>query len=490
MNRIITCLLAAALPAQALATNGAFAIGYGAKQRAVGGAAVGFPQGALSGAANPANLAFVNPGTDISLEIFLPERGASLDTALKDDDSSAGLLGDEKVSQTSESPFFLVPNVAATWKLSCNLTAGMIIYANGGMNTDYAENIFHKSFTRPIGLFSSVVGAEFGPASTAETDKVKEGFEGAANTGRLGVNLEQAIMAPSVAWSLNERYAVGMSLLVGVQRFRAEGLGDFVGFSSDPANLTNNGDDFAAGVGVRGGITARPADWITIGLAGATKIYMSKFDSYAGLFAEQGGFDVPANAGAGLALSPYDALTLAVDVNRIFFGGVPSIANKGPTAEQFLGDFKTVLGNAFRNVQGTPTPLNQGLKNALGEDNGYGFGWKDIWVVKVGVAYAPNESLTIRGGYNYGESPVQDDQTLFNILAPGVMTHHITGGLSFDITDTDELSLAYMFAPEQRQGFEHRTSGAPFGFDSFVLGYDTEVFMSQQVAEVAYRRAF
>jgi long-chain fatty acid transport protein len=479
-------------PYVASATNGASAIGYGARQRGVGGAAVGFPQGPLSGAANPANLSFVDAGFELSLEVFLPDRAASLDTALKDNPDTVGLLGEEKVSATSDSPFFMVPNAAVSWRLGEGLTGAFIAYANGGMNTDYAENVFHKSFAKPLEIFSAAAAPAAGVESTGpERAAVSKALGEAPNTGRLGVNLEQLIFAPSLAWEPTPGYSVGVSLLLAFQRFRAEGLGDFVGFSSNPSKLTNNGDSYSFGAGVRGGVSARPAHWITVGAAASTKVYMTPFEDYAGLFAEGGDFDVPSTLGVGLSVNPIRSLTLAADVSRILWTGVKSVSNRGPTGEELLGGFNTVLGNAYEGAKsGTAVPLNKGVAHALGEDDGYGFGWQDIWVLKVGVAFAPVDALTLRAGYNYGESPIPDDQTLFNILAPGVTTHHFTGGASYRFTALDELSVAYMWAPRQTQGHEYRTSGEPFGFPSFTLGYDTEIEMEQQVAELAYRRAF
>ena len=483
-------------PSTALATNGAFGIGYGAKQRAVGGAAIGFPQGALTGAANPANIAFVPGGFDLSLNIFAPIRSARFDTALKDDPNSLGLLGDEAYGAESESPYFFVPNVGVSWKVSPTLTAAVIVYANGGMNTDYATNIYHQSFAKPIGLFAGAAAATAGVDTSSDegralVDGVKDRFGNAPNTGQLGVNLEQAIFAPSIAWQPDERYAIGLSLLMGFQRFSAQGLGDFVGFSTDPSHVTNNGNSMAAGIGARLGVTARPVPWLTIGLAGASKIYMTPFDDYAGLFAEQGDFDVPANFGIGASVQPFEGLNLALDVTRIMYSGVASMGNDGPTTEEFLGGFNNALGNAYADAQTTDTVLlADGLDRALGADDGFGFGWQDIWVVKVGATYAPIDALTLRAGYNYGQSPIPDDQVLFNMLAPGVTTHHYTGGLSYAINAHNEISAAYMWAPAQTQSHQYRTSGAPFGFDAFVLGYDTEIQMEQHVAELAYRRAF
>ena len=54
---------------------------------------------------------------------------------------------------------------------------------------------------------------------------------------------------------------------------------------------------------------------------------MQDFDKYAGLFAEQGGFDIPPTLQAGIAFDLTPNLTLLADYRHIWFGSVKSIAN-------------------------------------------------------------------------------------------------------------------------------------------------------------------
>jgi len=47
---------------------------------------------------------------------------------------------------------------------------------------------------------------------------------------------------------------------------------------------------------------------------------------------------------------------------------------------------------------------------------------------------------------NYGETPIQEDQVLFNFLAPAVNEHHATLGLSYRPSDNIEWTANYMHA--------------------------------------------
>ena len=189
--------------------------------------------------------------------------------------------------------------------------------------------------------------------------------------------------------------------------------------SQSPGNLTNRGYDTSHGFGVRIGYLGQLSDTVSIGATYATKIRMSRFDKYQGLFAEEGDFDVPENWGVGIAVKPSDALAIAVDYNRINYSKVRSIGN------QSLVPFP--LGNA----------------------SGPGFGWRDVDVVKVGVEYAASERLVVRGGYNHSKNPISGDNVTFNIIAPGVITDHATLGATWTLASGNELTVSYAHAFKQ-----------------------------------------
>ena len=193
-------------------------------------------------------------------------------------------------------------------------------------------------------------------------------------------------------------------------------------FSSDSANVTNNGYASSAGIGVLVGWYGRLNPMVSAGASYHSRTFMSKFDKYAGLFAEQGGFDVPSSVSGGIAVTPSEKTVLTADVSRIFYSEVNAVAD----------------------------PLLPNLQQAkLGDDEGAGFGWNDVTVFKVGVAQRVIDPLTLRAGYNYGAQPIPESQTLFNILAPGVVEHHLTLGATLQVSPTAEITAAYMHAFEK-----------------------------------------
>ena len=474
---LVSFAVAAALAAPAAyATNGYFKIGYGTKNRGLAGAGIAFAQDSLAPATNPAGLSFVGNRTDFGVELFSPKRDARLD--------ASAIGGTDTGKVDSGATLFAIPHAGFSMDMG-NFTAGLSITANGGMNTRYNSNLFTDGFAPAIGCNGSAfcggvpsgfAGMIVGMGGTVP-DAVLQGIGSNPNLNpSLGVNLSQVIIAPTVSTKLSENHSVGGSLLIGYQRFRAYGLGLFQPLSSDPSSVTNNGDDDAWGAGLRVGWTGRVTDSLTLGAQASSKIYMQKFSDYEGLFAEQGDFDIPAQVGVGLAFSPTDKTTIAVDVQHIMYGDVDSIANDGPTADEFFTALSSVLQN------GSYAGAGQ-----LGSDGGWGFGWDDITVLKVGVNHRYNEKWTFRGGVNYGENPIDDDQNLFNILAPGVVQTHLTAGFTYHPSRYQELSVSYMHALDTDQDYTFAGTAAA-GFAGF--SYDAEIGMYQNALEISYGMKF
>lgn len=386
----LLCVLA--MPA-AHATNGYFSHGYGLQAKGMGGAAIAVTQDAFGGANNPASGAWVGSRLDLGVDWFSPQRSASR-TGSNMPTPGGMVAGGADFSTDSGSTSFFIPELGYNRMLGSDKSVGLTVYGNGGMNTDY-------------------------PGGTTMCGNALCG------QGRLGVDLSQLIIAPTFSMKLSADHSVGVALLLNYQRFKAEGLQGFDNapgfppFTSAPGSVTNNGYDSSTGVGLRLGYLGKLTPSLQVGASYAPKTRMSKFDKYKGLFAEQGGFDIPANYGVGMAWQATPAVQLALDYTHIAYSGVPAIGN--PSS----------------------------LPTALGTSNGRGFGWKDVSVVKVGVQWKMNQDLTLRAGYSHGSNPVTSDNVTFNILAPGVVQTHYTLGGTMAISSDSDLHFAFMHAMEQ-----------------------------------------
>lgn len=380
-TRVFAFMALAGLATSAYATNGYFSHGYGMKAKGMAGASTASHDDAFFGANNPAAAAFAGNRIDLGVDLFSPRRKAS----------RTG-LGPLDGSVDSDSKYFLVPEFGYNRMVNNNLALGVTVYGNGGMNTDYA---------------GGQINCGGGPANML------------CGQGSLGVDLMQLIVAPTAAYKVNANHSVGISPLLGYQRFKAEGLHAFGAASSDANSLTNVGYDDSFGYGVRIGYMGKISPTVTIGAAYASKMRFEEFDKYKGLFAEQGDFDIPENYNIGVAWQATPAIKLALDYQRINYTGVASVSN--PSTNAFI-----------------PAPL--------GAANGPGFGWQDIDVWKLGVEYKHSKALTLRAGYNHGENPILARDVTFNILAPGVVKDHATLGFTYTLASGNELTMSYMHA--------------------------------------------
>ena len=394
--RTITAFAVLAGPmSAAMATNGYFSHGYGIKSKGMGGASVAMTDNGFGGANNPAAAAWAGNRLELGVDLFSPNR--SMTRA-----NSGGGFGDASVK--SDKNLFVIPEIGFNRAVNDRLGVGITVYGNGGLNTDYA---------------GGQLNCGQGPANVL------------CGSGRLGVNLIQLIVAPTVAYKINENHSIGISPLLVHQRFKAEGLQAFAPGSSAPASLTNNGTDTSNGLGVRLGYLGKLTDRFSVGASYSPKIGMSKFSKYSGLFAEQGSFDIPANYTLGASFQASPDVILAADYQRIAYSGVNSISNSS--------------------AQGAAP---------LGASNGPGFGWSDINVVKLGAQWQATPKLALRAGFNSGGNPIQSRDVTFNILAPGVTTRHYTAGASYALSGNTELSVSYMQAPSSSVSGK---SALPFG---------------------------
>lgn len=386
-KRLIACAVTAALtvPMTAMATNGYFAHGYGTKSKGLAGSGVALSQDAMAAATNPAGMVTVGDRMDLGAAIFSPNsRGYTVNDPA---DEAPPAFELQPGAVESESDVFLIPHFARNWMLDADSSVGVSVYGNGGMNTEYA--------TTPAG------GTFYG--------------------GEAGVNLEQLFINTTYSRKIDATSSWGASLIAVYQTFEAKGLGAFAGFSADGANLTDNGKDTSTGFGAKFGWQGEVATGLTLAASYQTEMGMSKFDKYAGLFAEQGSFDIPSTWTLGLAWDTSPKSTLTFDIQQINYSDIASIANP--------------ISNL--------TVLNQ----PFGSDNGAGFGWDDMTVYKLGYQWTTSADWTWRAGISQTDQPIPNSEVMLNILAPAVVETHITGGFTMKTGSDSEFSFAAMYAP-------------------------------------------
>jgi long-chain fatty acid transport protein len=375
------------------ATNGYSMHGASTKEKGLAGAGVAYSQDALASANNPAGMAFVGERFDVGLAVFSPSPRSY--TVTGNVTGASFINAEDGVEVESDSDFFFIPHIGYNWQIDDTTTVGVAVYGNGGMNTDY------QASDTPFGA-------------------------GTFGDGKTGINLEQAFFNVSISNKLNDKHAIGASVLLVGQKFRADGLAGFAPLSVDPANVSGNHDDTAIGVGVKFGYQGEVSDGVRVGVSYQSKIKMNEFDDYAGLFAEGGDFDIPATYTIGMSFEVGSSGLIVADIQEIKYSGVASISNP-------------LMPNLGACMGGDVT-------SCLGGSNGPGFGWEDMTVYKIGYQLEAGDS-TYRVGYSHADQPIPESEVFFNILAPAVVEDHITAGWTLRVGDNQEFNIAGLYVP-------------------------------------------
>ncbi len=414
-------VIAFILPVPTLATNGYSAHGWGTQSKSMAGVGVALSLDNLNAANNPATMVTVGHRLDLGLSLFSPARGYTADNNGSPSYPPATVTpGDYE----SDQEYFFIPNFAYNFRLNDFSSIGLIVGANGGMNTEYNNAVF-SAFNNPGG--------------TASTP--------------TGIDLKQLFIGLPYARKLNSQQTVGIMPVFAIQSFKAYGLEPFQPFSNAPDQVTNNGSDLAYGFGMRLGWLGQLTERLSLGLSYQTKTYMTKFEDYKGLFAEQGDFDVPSTWVIGTAFEMTPTFTIALDIQRIYYSQVKAIGNRS--------DFIFMPGATI-----------------LGTDDGLGFGWDDMTIFKLGMQWQYQPDLTVRAGYSHASQVIPHTQALFSILAPAVVRDHFTLGFGKKITPDSEINLSFMYAPNEHLYGSNPNTGPQTG----------HVEMNQYEIEIAWSR--
>jgi len=366
LSGIAATALSAAMMSGANATDGMMSNGYGTAAKGMAGAGSAMALDTQAAINNPAGMARIGNRFDAGVSLFSPRRDTTIETA-----GGATFFGTAGKTKSAEEKFY-VPTAGVNFDMG-TYALGLTLTANGGMNTEYHANMYN----------------------------------GGTN-GKTGVDLGQVMLGVTYSRNLTDKTSIGITPTLAGARFMARGLQPFANFSAHSNHLTDNGYDHSYGAGIRAGILHDVTDQITLGAAYQSKMYMTPFTKYKGLFADGGDMDMPAVLTLGAAYKATDDLNIALDFKEIYYGDIRSISNTNNYS----------IGAGGR---------------TLGTKTGAGFGWDNMKVIKLGASYDVNPDLTVRAGGSWNSAAFSDVENIFNILAPAVPRYHASVGGTYKI---------------------------------------------------------
>ncbi len=391
----LAALAAVALPAASFATNGYQLIGIGAYQKSLGGAVTANPGTAMTAVTNPAGLARIGSRTDFSMEAFMPERSADF-TAMGG------------VQSESAADMYGVPAIGWTAPIAdgSNVYFGGGMFGTSGMGVDYGSTLMMPASPMP------------------NPDMYWEGYS----------NLSFWQMAPAMAWNVNSRYSVGVSLNIDYQAvaFKQRVSADTDGNGSAETvmqnfDLSRGASGFGLGLGL--GLLYDVTDRVTVGFNYKSKQQFAPMEFQLGFGDISNGpgneapaglykldLDFPQQAAIGIAVDATPKLTVSADVKWIEWSDtMDKLAVEGPGGMQVAMD-----------------P-----------------GWEDQTVYALGVAYELSDKVNLRAGYNYAKAPFGEEQVSHNLILPAIVETHYSAGMDVALNNHWELAFHYMLVPEK-----------------------------------------
>ncbi len=91
--------------------------------------------------------------------------------------------------------------------------------------------------------------------------------------------------------------------------------------------MSGNRKSNSYGAGFKFGYQGEVAKGIRLGAAYQSKITMTAFDEYKGLFAENGDFDIPSTYNIGVSFDVGSSGVIVADVQQINYSEVAAISN-------------------------------------------------------------------------------------------------------------------------------------------------------------------
>lgn len=248
-------------------------------------------------------------------------------------------------------------------------------------------------------------------------------------------SFEMMKFAPALSYRINDMVSIGAALNLDYATLGYNAGRTMLG------EIIPHDKNSQIGYGFQAGVLVKPSDQLSVALSYISKQSFPDFEFNTTYGKDKLDFDQPQNVvlGFGYQISP--RLRIAADIKWINWDGT---MDKGPKYSQ--------------NNSGSGT---------------WSTNWDNQWVYAIGAEYDVTNTLKLRAGYNYGANPLPTVQAFEAIAFPAVQEQHYTVGLGVAITESLDLNVGFVYAPEvtmnganMAQGIaSYETSLSEYSFD-------------------------
>ncbi len=248
-------------------------------------------------------------------------------------------------------------------RISKNLTIGMAAGGVSGLGTDFPATTLLDNPSTPFPENVSIV----------------------TKKGLLKIT-------PTIAYSINENFVVGISLQIGNQSLALK----------SPAFILPQSERWGFGGSV--GLIFKASSLLQLGLSYISEMKIAEYEfNGTSLLPPAGGDGIykmemnsPQQIAFGISFTPNNQLLIESDVKWI---------NQSAVMEKI----------ELTSPSGYVIPLS--------------FGWEDQMVYSLGTEFVPHKGLKLLAGWSYGATPIGEEDVNNNLGSIAVVEHHISLGI-------------------------------------------------------------
>jgi long-chain fatty acid transport protein len=318
---------------------------------------------------------------------------------------------------------------------------GGVVNTAGGKQTSEADTFANGSMGVNYGLSDGkALNISLYPGGGGATNWTNPRTAGQVNSGAdSDITWRMFNLQAALAYTLNPSTAIGGGIVLSRATMKTDAPDGNGNLDSGLNQVkTSNGVGFQFGA-----VHDINSTWSIAGDV-HSKVWHQRFEGLTSVF--NSSVDRPATMAIGFDYKHSPETQFAFDIKRVFNSTVDTISTE---------------------------PLDEG-----------GFGWNDTTILMIGAQHMVSDSFQIRAGYNYGESPIDDEHVFANILFPAIIEHHFTAGMNYAVTDTMELGWSGYWTPVAR------LTDTGTGDNYSVWGVDSKLWHQQYGTQVSLKYNF
>lgn len=235
-----------------------------------------------------------------------------------------------------------------------------------------------------------------------------------------GIGLVRQQLATGIEGALSERSLVSASVVLVNQQFASFGLGIEAVDEYSAAQIA--AAESSVGTGVRVGFKQTLSERFSWSTDLQSRINMESFQSYRGVFADPGNFDIPGQASVTAHWTPTPRFDLALTAERVFYSDLVAFSSAALPV-RFLA--------------------------LLGDGTSPEFKWRDLDVLVADAGLRLGESNRISLRYSTQQQPDPTSTLLRSMLAEGATNTNFVLGFEHRSARFGRLRLAGSYAPAE-----------------------------------------